>query len=134
MNKAPNAAQSENQPSWQLKRERPTVHKDSGPALTVSVNTSDPMPCLENNEENAVFQVGCVESASQGMTPLAQSHPVIAQTALPVLEDGKKSEPVESACVQSTHQEGIPGASANEVFRADPEQVLENVKMVKGLT
>lgn len=133
MNKAPNVSQSENLPSWQIRREKVSVHKDSGPALTVSVNVTEAMPCLENNEENAVFQVGCLESASAGMAPLSQSHPVIAQTALPVLEDGKKSETVENPCLESHSEAGTPGASAHEIFRPESDPVLENVKMRKDL-
>ena len=134
MKMQPNIAHSENLPSWQLKREKVSVNQNLGPALTVSVNTTDPMPCLENNEENEVFQVGCVESRAIGIGPLVQSHPVIAQSAPPLLEDGKKLETVESACIQNAHQTGVPGASSNDVFRPDTGDVLENVKMVKGLT
>ena len=133
MNKAPSVSQSENLPSWQWKREKVTEHQGTGPALSVSINTSDPMPCLENNEEAQVFQVACLESASVGMSPLSQNHPVIAQAEPQVLEDGKRLELVPSACIQNSQQAATPVASSHEVLQTEAGEIRENIKMRKAI-
>jgi hypothetical protein len=135
MNKTPAVTQSQNLPPWEFKRERKPNLINPGPALNVSVNTSDPMPCLEDGKDTQVFIVSCVQSTGGLAGPLGASQPVIPQSqGLIVLEDGHNTKPLQEQCVQNQVSELQPQSVQQEVDRPEPGLVIENVRMNKGLT
>jgi len=134
MNKAPSVSQSQNLPAWEFRRERTPVQKNPGPALIVSANSVDEMPCLEDGKDTVIFQTGCVQNTPSGLTPLGASQPVIQQNETVVLEDGRETQVIKGQCLES-HASGLaPSSATQDVIRQDTGTVLENVKMNKGLT
>jgi hypothetical protein len=126
--KEPAKTISPNLPPWQWRHERSPVHHDPGPALTVSKNSTDAAPCLEDGQDTVVIQTGCVQSAQQLLTPLGSNVPVLPHNQSQVLEDGRKSEVVESQVVVNVPQEMIPASSGQMVEPQAPAKLLESIK------
>lgn len=134
MNKTPAIAQSENLPPWQWKREKAPKNTNPGPALQPSINTTDPYPCAEDGKDTLKIEVACVQNGPLSQTPASMGNPVIPLTATPVLEDGKEPSNVASTCVENRNAISVPHSAHANVIREDIGLVLENVKMIKGLT
>lgn len=133
LNKGPLVTHSENLPPWQYKRERAPVHKDPGPALTVSTNYVDPLPCLEDGKDTIVIQTDCTEASRQTLEPLSSKVPVIAPTQSQVLEDGKSTSVVESECIQNASSAMQPQIASQQVIHQEGGPLIENVQMKKDL-
>lgn len=131
MSKAPSITQSENLPPWQWRKEKSPKHTNAGPALNVSVNTSDPYPCIEDGKET---QVGCLENKPSALVPASATQPVIPLRLADVLEDGRETQMTESRCVENLSQERVPQQGNREVLRPEAGLVLESIKTAKAPT
>ena len=128
-NKGPHVAQSDNLPPWEWKRERAHRHSDPGPALTVSLNDTDPLPCLEDGKEAQARQIACVQSTGQTLPPAASGQ-LFAQSELKVLEDGKAIEAATTTYIQSADAGLTPRVSNNEIEREEIGSVLESHRQI----